>query len=65
VRLEKWESGSLVASEAYSLRGNMYLKNEVVLMLSVAGFRAISVRGDYTEEPATADHEKLIFKAIR
>ena len=65
VRLEKWESGSIIASEEYQLRGNMYLKNEVVLMLRVAGFRAISVRGDYTEEPATADHEKLIFMAIR
>jgi hypothetical protein len=57
--------GSLVASEEYQLRGDMYLKSEVVLMLQVAGFRAISVRGDYTEEPATADHEKLIFTAIR
>jgi hypothetical protein len=65
VRLEKWESGSLVASEEYLLRGNMYLKSEVVLMLRVAGFRAITVHGDYTDEPATADHEKLLFTAIR
>jgi hypothetical protein len=43
----------------------MYLENEVALMLSVAGFRAISVRGDYTEEPATADHERLVLTAIR
>ena len=33
-------------------------------MLKVAGFREISVHGDYTEEPATADHEELGFKAI-
>ena len=65
VRLEKWQAGSLVASEEYRLRGNMYLKSEVVLMLRVAGFRAINVRGDYTGEPATADHDKLIFAAIR
>jgi SAM-dependent methyltransferase len=65
VRLEKWESGSLVASEEYRLRGNMYLKSEVVLMLRVAGFRGVSVHGDYTDEPATADHEKLLFTAIR
>lgn len=65
VRLEKWESGSLVASEEYQLRGNMYLKSEVALMLRVAGFAAINVLGDYTEEPATADHDKLIFEAIR
>lgn len=65
VQLEKWQAGSLVESEEYVLRGNMYLKSEVVLMLQVAGFSAISVRGDYTDDPATADHEKLIFTAIR
>ncbi len=34
-------------------------------MLIVAGFGAISVGGDHTEEPATADHERLVFTAIR
>ena len=28
-------------------------------------FREISVRGDYTEEPATADHKRLVFTAVR
>ncbi len=65
VRLEKWREGALIASEEYLLRGNMYLKSEVALMLRMAGFSRISVRGDYTDEPATADHEKLVFAAIR
>jgi SAM-dependent methyltransferase len=65
VRLEKWRSGELVASEEYTLRGNMYFKNELILMLQVAGFREITVRGDYTDEPATPDHEELVFTAIR
>ncbi len=65
VRLEKWQSGKLIASEEYTLRGNMYLKNELLLMLKVAGFREIFVRGDYTDEPATADHEELVFMALR
>jgi SAM-dependent methyltransferase len=65
VRLEKWRDGSLLASEEYVLRGNMYLRSEVALMLRVAGFSEISVLGDYTDAPATADHEKLIFIAIR
>ena len=65
VRLEKWASGALVASEEYTLRGNMYFKNELLLMLKVAGFGEISVRGDYTDEPATAEHEELIFTAIK
>jgi SAM-dependent methyltransferase len=65
VRLEKWVSGELVASEEYTLQGNMYLKNELLLMLKVAGFRGITVRGDYTDEAATAEHEELIFTAIK
>jgi hypothetical protein len=43
----------------------MYLKPEMQLMLQVAGFRSVSVRGDYTDEPATADSDKLVFTAIR
>jgi SAM-dependent methyltransferase len=65
VRLEKWVSGTLVASEAYTLRGHVYFKNELLLMLNIAGFREMTVRGDYTDEPATADHAELIFTAIR
>ena len=65
VRLEKWTAGQLVASEEYTLRGNMYLKPELLLMLKVAGFREVAVYGDYTAEPATADHEELIFIALK
>jgi SAM-dependent methyltransferase len=65
VRLEKWSDNALVASEEYTLRGSIYFKNELLLMLSVAGFREITVHGDYTDQPATADHEELVFTAIR
>ena len=65
VRLEKWQSGKLIASEEYTLRGNMYLKNELLLMLKVVGFRKIIVQGDYTDEPATAAHEELVFIAMK
>lgn len=65
VRLEKWSNGELAASEEYTLRGDMYFKNELLLMLKVAGFREITVHGDYTDEPPTADHDELVFTAIR
>ena len=65
VRLEKRVSGDLVAAEEYTLRGNMHFKSELILMLQVAGFREITVRGDYTDQPATADHEELVFTAVR
>lgn len=65
VRLEKWQAGNLIASEEYTLRGNMYMKNEVLLMLQVAGFQEILVRGDYSDLPANSDHEEIIFTAVR
>lgn len=63
VRLERWEQGSLVASEEYSLRGNAYLKPEVELMLRVAGFGDVDVRGDWTEQPASPTSEQVVFIA--
>ena len=34
-------------------------------MLERAGFADVDVRGDYTDEPATADHEFLVYLARR
>jgi hypothetical protein len=65
VRLEKWVGGAAVASEEYTLRGNMYFKNEVMLMLELAGFDEITVQGDYSSERATPDHQELVFTAIK
>jgi len=65
VRVEKWVAGQLVASQENSMRGDMYLKNEMLLMLQVAGFRQITVRGDYTDQPATPDSKELIFTALK
>jgi SAM-dependent methyltransferase len=65
VRLEKWVAGQLVASKEDTIRGDMYLKNEMRLMLKVAGFRQITLRSDYTDEPATPESKELIFTAIK
>ena len=64
VRLEKWVAGEKVAVEEYTLREDVYLAQEVLLMLKVAGFSDISVTGDYTDEPATVYHEEIVFRAI-
>jgi SAM-dependent methyltransferase len=65
VRLEKWLGGELVTAEEYTLRENIYFKHELLLMLKIAGFRQITVQGDYTDEVATADHIELIFTALK
>jgi len=65
VRLEKWVEGKLDRFEEYTLRGNIYFKNELLLMLKVAGFHDITICGDYKEEMATADHEEIVFTALK
>jgi SAM-dependent methyltransferase len=64
-RLDKVVEGQIVASETYTLRGSMYLKSEVLLMLQVAGFSDISVYGDYGSQPAAAASEEINFVAIK
>ena len=63
MRAEKWQGGDLIAEEEYTLREQMYFKNEVVMMLERAGFRDITVQGDYTEEDATPGHSQLVYIA--
>jgi SAM-dependent methyltransferase len=65
VRLEKWSAGQLVASEQYTLRGNIYFRNELLLMLRITGFGEVAVRGDYGDGPATAEHREIVFIAVR
>ena len=65
VRIEKLISGKVVDSQEYSQHRTLYLPNELHLMLQYAGFRQISIRGDFTDEPATPDNSALIFSAIK
>jgi SAM-dependent methyltransferase len=65
VRLEKWVSDSLEAVEVRTLKGSMYLKSEVHLMLRVAGFKEITVNGDYSDEIAGPENEEVVFTAIK
>jgi SAM-dependent methyltransferase len=63
MRAELWRDGQRVAREEYTLLEQMYFKNELLIMLAQAGFGDILVRGNYTENEATADHDILVFIA--
>lgn len=63
IRARLWRNGALIQEEIHTQKVGDYSKNELVLMLEKAGFREIQVSGDYRDEPATADHETLIFIA--
>jgi hypothetical protein len=57
--------GHLDRADEYALRGQICFKNELLLMLKVAGFKHIAASGDYADEEATAEHEDVVFMAIK
>ncbi len=65
VRIENWAAGKLLGSEERTQRRTLYLPSEVRLMLDVAGFREITLRDGYSDEPAAPDSEVLLFAALR
>jgi SAM-dependent methyltransferase len=63
MRAEKWRDGVRVAAEEHSISIRGYLRDELLLMLDRAGFRDVDVRGDYTDDRPTPEHEFLVFHA--
>jgi SAM-dependent methyltransferase len=61
MRARLWRDGELVKEEIHTQKLDDYTKNELVLMLERAGFSDIRIFGDFTDEPATADHGELVF----
>jgi SAM-dependent methyltransferase len=61
IRARLWHEGELLKEEIHTQRLDDYTKNELVLMLERAGFSDIQIFGDFSDAPATADHEELIF----
>lgn len=61
VRARLWRNGELIEEQIHTQRYEEYGKNELVLMLELAGFTDIQVLGEYSSEPATADHNFLMF----
>jgi len=65
IRARLWQKGELIKEEIHTQKVGDYSKNELVMMLERAGFRDIKIYGDYSSEPATADHNVLIFIATK
>lgn len=63
IRARLWRDGDLIKEEIHTQKLDDYSKNELVLMLRLAGFNDIQLYGDHTDEPATADHNILVFVA--
>jgi len=61
MRARLWCKGELLKEEIYTQKVEDYSKNELVLMLELAGFNEIHIHGDYSDVPATPDHKTLVF----
>ena len=65
IRAILWRDGRIVHEEEHTLLERLYFHNEVLQMLSIAGFKFIEVLSDHSHEPASSDSEILIYVATR
>ena len=65
IRHRLYRDGELIEEDVHAIDLEMYTKHELALMLETAGFATVEVRGGYTDEPATDDHENIVFIAHR
>jgi SAM-dependent methyltransferase len=63
IRASLWRDGELVAEEEHRILIRSYFRDELLLLLERAGLEIVSVTGDHTEQPATPEHETLVFVA--
>jgi SAM-dependent methyltransferase len=63
IRASLSRAGQTVAEEEHTLRGILYFRNEILLMLAQAGYDDVTVRGGYTDAEATADDAMVVFVA--
>lgn len=64
-RLALYIDGQLVLQEEAELDETLYFRNEILLLLEMAGFADVEVLGGYDGSPATPDSSMLVFVARR
>ena len=65
IHAERWRDGVLEEAEDHRLDMGLYFEHELLLMLERAGFDDVTVHGEHTERPPTADDGFLVFVARR
>jgi SAM-dependent methyltransferase len=63
LRARLWRDDELIKEEIHTQKYEEYGINELMLVLERAGFGDIRIFGNYSDEPATADHPVIIFVA--
>ncbi len=59
-RYRLYDGETLLEEEIHAGQNHWYFKNELVLMLQMAGFEEIQVKGDYTDEEFGPEHTGTI-----
>jgi SAM-dependent methyltransferase len=62
---EQWRDGELQSEEDHVLNIGLYFRNEVLVMLELAGFTDVVVQGDHNDTEAASDDDFLVFVAKR
>jgi hypothetical protein len=63
IHMQRWWDETLEAEDKYQLDIGMYFKNEMLMMLEVAGFSDITVYGEHEDRPPTSDDDFIVFEA--
>jgi hypothetical protein len=60
---ERSRAGAVVETETHPILLRSYFRDELLLMLELAGFADVTVRGGYDDAEPTADHDFLVYIA--
>jgi hypothetical protein len=63
IRAILWRDGRILHTEEHTLLERLYFRNEVLQMLSIAGFRGIQEYSEFTDAPPSQDSEILVYAA--
>ena len=65
-RFRLMDGETLLQEEVHAGQNHWYFKHEVLLMLRLAGFEDVTVKGDYTDEDFGSQHNgTMVFIAVR
>lgn len=65
IRAILWQNDRILREEEHTLAERLYYRNEVLQMLSIAGFQVTDLLSDHSEQPASSDSEVLTFVATK
>jgi len=65
IRASLRRGGQLIRREENVLLERRYFRDELVAMLALAGFADVQVRGDYSDDVASADSDVLVYIATK